>query len=140
MSMDFRKGDKSLKPLSLFSQSSLTDIVLLLLIFFLLTSSFVTNFGIQVTVPKAESSATVKPQYVSVAVTKEGTYYVDGDMTARGSLASAIRTAVNNKKANGPVSIVLRADKDAIVDDAVRVMNIGKSLELKVLMATEQGS
>ena len=47
MARDFRRGDKRLTPLSLFSQSSLTDIVLLLLIFFLLTSSFVTNFGIK---------------------------------------------------------------------------------------------
>lgn len=140
MSRDFRRGDKTLKPLSLFSQSSLTDIVLLLLIFFLLTSSFVTNFGIQVTVPKAESSAVTEPQYVSVAVTKEGEFYVDGQMTARGSLASSIRTAVSGKQSNGTVSIVLRADKDAIVDDAVRVMNIGRALNLKVLMATEQGS
>lgn len=140
MSRDFRRGDKSLTPLSLFSQSSLTDIVLLLLIFFLLTSSFVTNFGIQVTVPKAESSAMTEPQYVSVAVTKEGEFYVDGEITARGGLAPAIRTAVNNKQGQGPVSIVLRADKDAIVDNAVRVMNIGRALNLKVLMATEQGS
>ncbi|NIS38782.1 biopolymer transporter ExbD, partial [Candidatus Saccharibacteria bacterium] len=71
MARDFRRGDKRLPPLSLFSQSSLTDIVLLLLIFFLLTSSFVTNFGIRVEVPKAESSARTAEQFISVAVTKE---------------------------------------------------------------------
>lgn len=140
MAMDFRKGDKSLTPLSMFSQSSLTDIVLLLLIFFLLTSSFVTNFGIKVTVPKAESSAVTDSRFVSVAVTKEGEFFVDGNITPRAALASSIREAVNKKSASGPVSIVLRADKDAVVDDAVRVMNIGKALNLKVLMATEQGS
>lgn len=137
MSRDFRRGDKSLPPLSLFSQSSLTDIVLLLLIFFLLTSSFVTNFGIQVEVPKAESSATTDSQYISVAVTKEGEFYVDGNLTARGSLASAIRNARNNKPQG---TVVLRADKDAKVDDAVRVMNVSKALNLKIVMATEQGS
>src|SRR5690554_2784764 len=137
MARDFRKGDKSLEPLALFSQSSLTDIVLLLLIFFLLTSSFVTNFGIQVTVPQAESSVSTEPQFISVAVTKEGEFYVDGNLTTRTSLASAIRE-VRNQKPEG--TIVLRADKDAIVDDAVRVMNIGKALNLKIVMATEQGS
>lgn len=137
MARDFRKGDKRLPPLSLFSQSSLTDIVLLLLIFFLLTSSFVTNFGIRVEVPKAESSASTDPRFISVAVTKEGEFYVDGDLTARGSLAAAIRTARNNKP---EASVVLRADKDAKVDDAVRVMNVSKALNLKIIMATEQGS
>ncbi len=137
MSRDFRRGDKRLPPLSLFSQSSLTDIVLLLLIFFLLTSSFVTNFGIRVEVPRAESSAATESQFISVAVTKDGEFYVDGDLTARGSLASAIRNARNNKPDG---TVVLRADKDAKVDDAVRVMNISKALNLKIIMATEQGS
>ncbi|MBO6584893.1 MAG: biopolymer transporter ExbD [Gracilimonas sp.] len=137
MSRDFRRGDKKLPPLSLFSQSSLTDIVLLLLIFFLLTSSFVTNFGIRVEVPKAESSAATEAQFISVAVTKDGEFYVDGDLTARGSLATAIRNARNNKPQG---TVVLRADKDAKVDDAVRVMNVSKALNLKIIMATEQGS
>lgn len=137
MARDFRRGDKRLTPLSLFSQSSLTDIVLLLLIFFLLTSSFVTNFGIKVNIPKAESGSTTQNQFISVAITKDGEFYVDGDLTARGSLAVVIRAARNNKQSE---TIILRADKDAKVDDAVRVMNIGKSLDLKLVMATEQSS
>lgn len=137
MARDFRKGDKSLTPLSLFSQSSLTDIVLLLLIFFLLTSSFVTNFGIKVNVPQAESSSSPDPQYISVAITAEAQFFVDGKLTARGQLANEIRNARNNKP-NG--TLVLRADKDAKVDDAVRVMNIGQTLNLKIVMATERGS
>ncbi len=137
MSRDFRRTDKSLTPLTLFSQSSLTDIVLLLLIFFLLTSSFVTNFGIQVTVPKAESGAQTAPRFISVAITADGEFYVEGTLTAAASLATAIRDA-HNKKPDG--TIVLRADKDATVDDAVRVMNIGKALNLKLVMATERAS
>lgn len=137
MARDFRRGDKRLEPLSLFSQSSLTDIVLLLLIFFLLTSSFVTNFGIRVTVPKAESSVATEPQFISVVVTKEGEFYVEGNLTTRASLPSVIRE-VRSEKPEG--TIVLRADKDALVDDAVRVMNIAKALNLKIVLATEQGS
>tara|TARA_R110000868_G_scaffold408293_5_gene691035 strand:- start:72285 stop:72701 length:417 start_codon:yes stop_codon:yes gene_type:complete len=137
MARDFRRGDKRLEPMSLFSQSSLTDIVLLLLIFFLLTSSFVTNFGIKVNIPKAESGTVADNQYISVAITKEGQFYVEGELTAVGSLAGAIREARNTKPEG---TIVLRADKDATVDDAVRVLNIGKALNLKLVMATEQGS
>jgi biopolymer transport protein ExbD len=135
--MDFRDDEDRRKPLALFSQSSLTDIVLLLLIFFLLTSSFVTNFGIKVDIPKAVTGAQTKNQFISVAVTKKGTFYVDGDQIDRGQLASKIRQLRQNKP-NG--TLVLRADKDAIIDDAVQVMNIAKALNMKIIMATEKAS
>ncbi len=135
--MDFRKDDERLESLTMFSQSSLTDIVLLLLIFFLLTSSFVTNFGIKVNIPKAETGAQTESQFITVAVTPDGEFFVDGELTSSGMLASALRKAKQNKPGG---TLVLRADKDAIVDDAVRVMNIAKALELNIVMATEQGS
>lgn len=133
--MRFRSEKESKKPLAMFTQSSLTDIVLLLLIFFLLTSSFVTNLGIKVTVPRAESGAPATGQQITVAVTKDGKYYVDGELTAQSSLAMAVR---NSKNKSAKTSVVLRADKDAKVDDAVRVMNIAKALDLTLLMATER--
>lgn len=135
--MDFRKDEDRIEPLTLFSQSSLTDIVLLLLIFFLLTSSFVTNFGIKVNIPKAETGAQTEAQLISVAVTKEGEFFVDGELTSRGMLASALREARSQKP---QATLVLRADKDAIIDNAVRVMNIAKALELDIVMATERAS
>jgi len=135
--MDFRRDDDRMEPLTLFSQSSLTDIVLLLLIFFLLTSSFVTNFGIKVNIPKAETGAQTENQFISVAITSDGEYYVDGNLTSSGMLASAIREARNNKPQG---LLVLRADKEAIIDDAVRIMNIAKALDLKIMMATERAS
>lgn len=135
--MDFRRDEDRLEPLTLFSQSSLTDIVLLLLIFFLLTSSFVTNFGIRVEVPRAETGAQTDQQFISVAVTRDGEFYVDGQITSTGMLASAIREARNNKPQS---TLVLRADKNAIIDDAVRIMNIAQALELRIVMATEPGT
>ncbi|MDX1672466.1 MAG: biopolymer transporter ExbD [Balneolaceae bacterium] len=135
--MEFRKDEDRLEPLTLFSQSSLTDIVLLLLIFFLLTSSFVTNFGIKVDVPKAETGAQTEQLFVSVAVTKDGQFFVDGSPTSRGMLASSIREAVDKKPQS---TLVLRADRQAVVDDAVRVMNIANALNLKIVMATERGT
>lgn len=135
--MDFRKDDERLQPMTLFSQSSLTDIVLLLLIFFLLTSSFVTNFGIKVNIPKAETGAQTDSQFISVAVTKEGEFYVDGSLTSTGTLASAIREASGDKPEG---TLVLRADKDAVIDNAVRVMNIAQALNLRIVMATERST
>lgn len=135
--MDFRRDENPMKPLTLFSQSSLTDIVLLLLIFFLLTSSFVTNFGIKVNIPKAETGAQTDSQFINVAVTKEGEFFVNGELTGRGMLASRLQ---EEKSENPESTLVLRADKDAIVDNAVRVMNVAKALQLNIVMATEQPS
>lgn len=135
--MDFREDEKRMEPLTLFSQSSLTDIVLLLLIFFLLTSSFVTNFGIKVDIPKAETGAQTNSQFINVAVTKDGEFFVNGELTGQGMLASALQEAKNE---NPEGTLVLRADKDAIVDNAVRVMNVAKALQLDIVMATEQTS
>lgn len=135
--MNFREDEKKMEPLTLFSQSSLTDIVLLLLIFFLLTSSFVTNFGIKVNIPKAETGAQTDSQFINVAVTKEGEFYINGEPISQGMLASELREAKNE---NPESTLVLRADKDAIVDNAVRVMNVAKALELNIMMATEQNT
>jgi len=135
--MNFRDDQEKRKPLALFTQSSLTDIVLLLLIFFLLTSSFVTNFAIRVNVPQADSQTTTERRHISVTVTAEGTYYVAGDLTPRAQLSAKIREEYRD---NPQSTLVLRADKDAKVDDAVRVMNIAKALNLNIMMATEMGS
>lgn len=132
--MEFRDSKDSRKPLVLFSQSSLTDIVLLLLIFFLLTSSFVTNFGIKVDVPQSESIAQPDPVYINVTITADGLFYVGGDRVMGTELAGRIRAELSEKP-NG--TLVIRADKNAKVDDAVRVMNIGKVLNLPILIATE---
>jgi len=137
--MDFREDDLSKKPLIHFSQSSLTDIVLLLLIFFLLTSSFVSNFGIKVNVPEAESGVQNEPQYVAVTITDEGKYYV-GDQeqpVSQAMLSSAMR---QEYRQNPQATIVIRADKKAIIDDAVYVMNVAKALNMKIVIATERGS
>lgn len=133
--MDFRKDSKKNEPLTMFSQSSLTDIILLLLIFFLLTSSFVTNFGIKVNIPRAEAGTTAEAQQISVAITSEGNFFVNGEQVARGSLSNAIRQA-DQQRPNS--TLVVRADRDARVEDAVQAMNIGRALNLNIVMATER--
>lgn len=135
--MNFRNDNQKLQPLTLFSQSSLTDIILLLLIFFLLTSSFVTNFGIKVNIPRAESGVVTEITEVSVAITEDGLFFVDGERVAKASLAGVIQDKVLEKPG---VTLVIRADRNSIVDHSVAVMNIGKALGLPIVMATERNT
>lgn len=133
--MDFRSNSERKKPLLVFSQAGLTDIVMLLLIFFLLTSSFVANMGIKINVPKAEAGAPTNQQFITVTVSKDGRYFVEGQQVAQVDLPETIR---NESLRTQKTTLVLRADKDARVDEAVRIMNIGKALNMTILMATER--
>ncbi len=121
------------KPVSAYSLAGLADIILLLLIFFILTSSFVTQFGIQVTLPKAEAGATADDAYVTVSITGEGTFYVQQERIPSDQLLDAIRTARETR-----TTVLLRADEAATVGQFAQVANIAKALNMRVLMATER--
>lgn len=129
-SFDFSQEEK---PLSQFSLAGLADIILLLLIFFILTSSFVTQFGIQVNLPRTETGVTTDNAYVTVTLTDDGRYFVDQDPIEREGLLQAIRTASQSKSA-----LLMRADENATIAQFAVVANIAKALDLRVMMATER--
>ena len=75
----------------MFSMSSMTDIVFLLLIFFMLTSSFITPSGLPVNLPTSKAS-TVEMQKVSVTITENLDFYVNDKKVSRGSLEGELRS------------------------------------------------
>ncbi len=121
------------KPLSTFSLAGLADIMLLLLVFFILTSSFVTQFGIQVSLPKTETGVTTDDQYVTVSLTDDGNYFVNRESVSREDLMMAIRDASQGKSA-----LLMRADERATIGQFAVVANIAKALNMRILMATER--
>lgn len=121
------------KPLMNFSQAGLADIVLLLLIFFLLTSNFIPQFGIQVNLPRTQAATPTAAQYVSVAVTSDGTFYVEQRQVSGDALIPAIQDALDGRSA-----LVLRADEDALVKHFAEVAGAARALNLRLLMATDQ--
>lgn len=116
-----------------YSLAGLADIVLLLLVFFLLTSSFIPQFGIEVTLPKTESAAPTKDSYVTVIVTKEGSFYVEQQQVSKDQLTEAIRRVMGDK-----TGLVLRADEEAQIKHLATVGSIAQALNLKVKLATER--
>ena len=131
MSLQF---SSSKKPLSVFSAAGLTDIVLLLLIFFLLTSSFIPQFGIRVNLPNADASAPANPNYVTVVITDDGRFFVEQDEVPREALLGAIQSAKGDR-----TSLLLRADEAATINQFAAVANVAKALNLTTSMATERG-
>ncbi len=129
MAFDF-SSDK--KPLSMFGMAGLADIVFLLLIFFLLTSNFIPQFGIQVNLPQADVSSPNEAQNMTVAITKEGYFFVDGNRVPRVRLLDAMIEAKGSR-----TGLVIRADKQATVDDFVYASTNGKALGLVIKVQTE---
>ena len=130
MAFDF---STSQEPLKVFSLAGLTDIVLLLLIFFLLTSSFIPQFGIRVTLPQTEVSAPADEQYVTVSLSDQGQIFIEREEVTRAGLLAALRERKGERTA-----LVLRADEGATVGDFAAVASAAQALDLRVLMATER--
>jgi len=130
MPLDF---SPSREPMTDISLAGMTDIVLLLLIFFLLTSSFIPQMGIQVTLPEVDSSAPVEQQSITVALTEEGTYYVNGSPVPASRLLSEIRAARTSQ-----TTLILRADQGATIGQFASVASAARALDMRVLVATER--
>lgn len=115
-----------------FSTSSMTDVVFLLLIFFMLTSSFITPSGLPVNLPTSKSS-TIFLQKVSVTITNQGEFFVNDKKTGLGKLKMVLRNEFAGKEG----LVVLHCDKDVTVQDLISVADIATSLEAKVSIATK---
>lgn len=115
-----------------FSMSSMTDVIFLLLIFFMLTSSFITPSGLPVNLPTSKSS-TIVLQRVTVTISKDLTYYVNDTKVSRNSLEMNLKNELAGKEG----LVVLHVDKSVPVDHLVYVAGIATSLEAKVSIATK---
>jgi biopolymer transport protein ExbD len=115
-----------------FNMASMTDLIFLLLIFFMLTSSFVTPSGLPVNLPSSAASS-IEVQKVSVTVTKNLEYYVDDKKVSKALLEGELKSRLGGP--NG--SVVLHIDKDVPWEHGVYVAGIATSLEAKVVVATK---
>ncbi len=123
------KSTNKINPL--FSMSSMTDIIFLLLIFFMLTASFVTPSGLPVNLPSSKSSSIII-QKVSVTITNDLRYFVNENETSIDNLEMVLRNEIGEEEG----LVVLHCDKDVPVEHLVNVAGIATSLEAKVSIAS----
>ncbi|MEH6763779.1 MAG: biopolymer transporter ExbD [Aequorivita antarctica] len=114
-----------------FSMSSMTDIVFLLLVFFLLTSPAITPDALDLILPKAKGK-TSNVQKASVSITKDGAYYVDKERVSEYSIESELKKTLAGQK---EPTIILRAEEGVPIEDAVFVMDIANRNNFKVVLA-----
>jgi biopolymer transport protein ExbD len=98
----------------------LTDIFLVLLIIFMVTSSVIANTGKNVALPEAQESSKTPPKAVDVTIAKDGTIQVDGSAVRRDALRAALETAL---AASEEKKVILRGDRDIVYGEAVYVLD-----------------
>ena len=111
------------KILDTFSFSSLTDIVLLLLIFFLLSSTFIIQPGIKVKLPVSDTAESTNEKSISITLTKNGGIYLNLEQVTFSDLPAKW----NQLMAITPdQAIIIRADKGVTIERTVAILDIGK--------------
>jgi len=124
------------KPLSIFHFSSLTDIVMLLLIFFLLTSQFVIQTGVKVKLPGAVNNEQTVPSRIVVSIAELGKIYVGKDEVMIDALALKLEEI---KKNAAEENVIIRADKATNIDLVIKVIDAAKGVGIdKFTIETEK--
>ncbi|MFV9550035.1 MULTISPECIES: ExbD/TolR family protein [unclassified Algibacter] len=128
--MNFRGRNKVTPE---FNMSSMTDIVFLLLIFFMIASTLVTTNAIDILLPKA-SGKTENKKSVAVSIKKDLTYYIDQKRVGESVLENELLAALSSQE---QPTIVLRAEESVPVKNVVKVMDIANRNKFKVVLAVK---
>jgi biopolymer transport protein ExbD len=110
--------------------TSLIDVVLLLLVFFMVSTSFVKQSQITIRLPEAESTAIVQevPEQIDILITESGTYLVNGRELIN-NRAETIRNALQKTSGNNnTLPLTISADANAKHQDVVTAMDVAGRL------------
>ena len=114
-----------------FNMSSMTDIVFLLLIFFMLTSTMVTTNALDLVLPKAKGK-TDSNKSVSISIDKDLKFYLDKTPIEEASVEAQLLAAIGGDKEK---PVILRAEEGVPIEKAVYVMDIANRNQLKIVLA-----
>lgn len=115
--------------------ASLNDIMFFLLLFFLIVATFANPNVIKLMLPKASSSQTLSKKQITLSITQDKKYYIDQQLVPPADLEVAL---TDKKKKIADLTIVLRADHHLTIQDLVDVLEIGKRVDVKMILATEK--
>ena len=121
------------------SMSSMTDLVFLLLIFFLATSTLVNPNALKLLLPKSTGQVTAKPT-VSVSIKDWGgemyTYHINGDETPT-QFSDLEDELVSLLQSEEDPTFSIYSDESVPIKEVVSIMNIAKRNHYKVILATQ---
>jgi biopolymer transport protein ExbD len=116
-----------------FSLAAMTDVILLMLIFFMITSSAANQSAIEVNLPKAGAVEDNIPNPLVVSIKPDGSYFVDDNPVNKGELEQTIVSKLTNQTNK---SFTIRADENTMHKDVVFVMEIAEKNKFNIAIAT----
>lgn len=128
--MRFKFGARK-KGKALINITSLIDVLFLLLIFLMVSSTFLEQPGIQLELPEAKSSVLVEQKEFTLFVSRNGTLFLNDSEISLEGLETRIREALPGMKDR---FLILKADKDVNYGLVVEVMDAVKNSGLKKLI------
>ncbi|MFP3860330.1 MAG: ExbD/TolR family protein [Bacteroidales bacterium] len=128
----------NLKPRSkistTFSMSGMTDIIFLLLIFFMVTSTLINPNALKLLLPQSSSQTSASP-VASVSITRDLNYYIGDTQVKFSEIETVLKERFEQQNIEEP-TISLNADKRVPVEEIVKVMNIANKNKWKLILAT----
>ncbi len=122
--------------------SSLNDIMFFLLLFFLIAATLANPNVVKIQLPNAKNTTSVQTKAIWLTVTKDKRLFIDTDEIPFEKLPDELQKLKNQyQNPDNPqnsLNIVLRLDKDLIVQDMVDVMEVGAALGIKMVLSTEK--
>jgi biopolymer transport protein ExbD len=118
------------KPNAQFSLSSMTDVVFLLLVFFLLTSSV--SSAIDLTLPEGKGNSTSEAQTIAVSIDARLRYFIEQTQINPVYLEIELKKALEKRPG---ATLLLRAQEDVAIKEAVRVLDIANANGYKIVLA-----
>ena len=123
-----------------FAMSSMTDLVFLLLLFFVMASTMSSPNDIKINLPTSRATKATRPQVAKVSIDNLGTYFV--------ALGNAKPVQIDPEELEGYLStlqaqdttmyIALHADEDVAYKEVVRVLDIANEHHMKLVVATKR--
>ena len=122
-----------------FSLAAMIDVIFLLLMFFMLTSNFVTTNSLQLQLPSSSSSSPIASTPLSVSIKKTGQFYLGNNTITKQALQATLASRVKaENKDPKMVTITIAAEQGVPIEDVVFVLDIANKLKVKTILATNQ--
>ncbi len=118
-----------------FNMSSMTDIIFLLLIFFMLTSNLVAPNALNLKLPGRGNPTTATADPTDVTIKRNGNYYLNGKRITLRNVETALRRL---KRSDRNLAITISPDDGTPVENVVAIMDIAMRHQINAILATEE--
>ena len=115
--------------------SAMNDIMFFLMLFFIIVSTLLSPNVVKLNLPKAENTQSIHKKEILLSVNKELHYFVNNKQIA----FEMLRPTLQNEISKAPEAlVVVRCDNSLTVQQLVNVLEIGNSLNVKMILATKK--